>query len=106
MVVYPDGVWYRLRYPGSPGKRLNQEHKIRQYGGGICIFDPTCALKLAFKPERTSTGYETAVSRIKALGWFLDKPIEPPIPTCERKRLLFNQCFPPATYKAIYNSAL
>lgn len=46
MVVYPDGVWYRLRYPGSPGKRLNQEHKIRQYGGGICIFDPTYALKL------------------------------------------------------------
>ena len=28
MVVYPDGVWYRLRYPGSPGKRLNQEHLI------------------------------------------------------------------------------
>lgn len=28
MVVYPDGVWYRLRYRGSPGKRLNQEHLI------------------------------------------------------------------------------
>lgn len=54
----------------------------------------------------TSTGYETAVSRIEALGWFLDRAIKSPIPTCERKRLLFNQCFPPATYKGIYNNAL
>jgi hypothetical protein len=60
----------------------------------------------SFVYERTSTGYETAVSTIIALGWFLDRLLEPPIPTCERKRLLFNQCFPPATYKAIYNSAL
>ena len=27
--------------------------------------------------ERTSTGYETAVSIIKALGWFLDRAIKP-----------------------------
>ncbi len=68
--------------------------------------------KTSFVYERTSyrslksTGYETAVSMIEALGWFLDRTIKPPIPMCERKRLLFNQCFPPATYKAIYNDAL